>query len=164
VYPKVVLFREPKKTINSYFHYLNNEKGNKFTTNKFLKHWRYGYQAWNKFHLNWLSSNNCIYIQYDDLLENTQIKITELYKCLGYDLSTNTANEAVALSSRENMSIALNKYGDPKAKNKSYNFVTTTKKRETAFSEEQFSLIDEMCQDTFGKLKKIKYKFQNTSL
>lgn len=158
-YKKIVLFRTPKKTINSYYHYLNNEKGNAFTTNAFLKHWRYGYKAWNKFHESWLKSDDCIYVQYEDLLKDTEKKIIELYRLLGYDLSKDIATKAVSLSSRENMATALRNFGDPKAKNKNYNFVTTTKNRETAFADSEFSTIDKMCGETFTKLEIKKYQF-----
>jgi hypothetical protein len=158
-YKKIVLFREPCATLNSYIHYLEKEKNKKFKTTNFINHWRYGCSAWNKFHLSWLHSNDCIFVDYDDLVSDTAEKMCRMYTELGYELSMDIAQEAVSLASRENMAKTLRLHGDPKAKNKNYNFVSTTERREAAFTNNEKVVIKKNCDAVFRRLQNIKHSF-----
>lgn len=123
-YPVVVLFREPVKTFQSYFDYMQNEHGKSYKDFlSFLNSPRVGIYSWLYFHETWMNHKNVVFVSYDELIKNQFIGLKTIYKKLGFEINDELLEQAITASSRENMARIENESGDPSKKNAEYNFV-----------------------------------------
>jgi len=122
-YKSVLIIRKPEDVMVSYYVYLQDEKFKKLPPlSKFIKHWRYGIPAWVNFHKSWYKHYDYL-IKYEELLKDPFKVIKEMYLYFGYDIPDNIIKEALNLSNKENMRKVLKEKGDPKAKNKNFQFI-----------------------------------------
>jgi len=129
-YKKVLLIRKPEDVMISYFIHLQEERGKVFSSfEKFLKHWRYGVPAWKYFHKSWLNKFDYI-LKYEDLIVSPEKEIKKLYKFFNIELDDDLLKKAIFLSRKDNMRKILQKYGDPMAKNKEFQFIRKATKGE----------------------------------
>ncbi|GAA6184562.1 sulfotransferase domain-containing protein [Aliiglaciecola sp. NS0011-25] len=129
-YKSVVLFREPQKALVSYYKYMTNEQGKNYSSfERFLNSSRVGIDYWSLFHRSWLSSENTIFVSYDDLIKNQFVGITQILDLLGYQIEEPIISNSLLLSSRENMAKLESLYGDPNKKNTDFKFVSNNENR-----------------------------------
>lgn len=143
-YSALVLFRNPVSTFQSYYNYMKIEQKKDYSDIKrFISSPRVGLNAWNYFHRTWLSNEDALFISYDELIKNQFIGLDKIYKAFGYDISKETLNQSIELSSRENMARIERELGDPMKKNKNYKFVGTTDSRYEKLDEDIEAFINE---------------------
>lgn len=123
-YPVVVLFREPVKTFQSYFDYMQNEQGKSYKSFlSFLNSSRVGIDSWLYFHATWMRREDVVFVSYDELIKNQFNGLKTVYKKLGFEIDNEVLEQAIKASSRENMARIEKESGDPSKKNAEYNFV-----------------------------------------
>ncbi len=143
-YPALVIYRDPVRTFQSYFNYMNTEqKKNYLDIKRFISSARVGINAWNYFYKTWLSKEDAFFIYYDELIKNQLIGLDKIYKTFGYVISEETLNHSIRLSSRENMARIEAESGDPMKKNKKYKFVGTTESRYKKLDKDIEAFINE---------------------
>ncbi|UYG06057.1 sulfotransferase domain-containing protein [Halomonas sp. M4R1S46] len=143
----VVLYREPVKTLRSYYDYMIYEKGKRFKDEEsFISHWKYGVDSWCYFHNSWLQrecQKKTLFVNYKDLLDNPVSAMELLFFELKKPVFQNSLSTAIEKSSKENMKRVLEKQGDPYAQNENYNFVGDKKDRK--------NLSDNVCKIIYEK-------------
>lgn len=99
----IYLVRNPVSVMNSYFHYttmLNQFTG---TFEEFVKDKNFGLEAWKSHVESWLlrgdSSQRVHMLKYEDLQENPNKTMKNLYKNLGFIIQDDIINKAIELSS-----------------------------------------------------------------
>jgi hypothetical protein len=123
-YRNILLLRDPADTLRSYYIYLTQEKSINFSNgvDGFLSHWRYGIDGWVKFHKYWQGNSDCV-IHYEDLIQNTYQAVKKVLEFHGVDVIDEALIQAVEKSKSDNMKKVLHKEGDPRARNKQFEFV-----------------------------------------
>lgn len=135
-YRKLLLVRNPEDTLVSYFHYIKNEVGKDVHDfEDFVRHWRWGCNGWNYFHSTWLGSYDSL-VHYEELRRDPVGILSEAFKKLNFEVSDSVLEEAIKLSSKENMRTKLKVKGDPFSNNNKYEFVGTDAGR----------TVDNLCQ------------------
>lgn len=153
-YKKVLLLRKPEDVMYSYLVHLEQERGKIFSTqSNFLRHWRYGIDAWYNFHKTWLHNYDYL-IKYEDLLLNPKKTLKEMYEYFSIKLDDEIIEQALELSSKENMRKLLNEKGDPNAKNKNFQFVRNAVKGDgkKKFSKKELEYIYDKTNNLYQNL------------
>lgn len=124
-WPALLIVRNPADVMASYHHSLTEEHGLSFRDiSAFVRHWRYGAAAWERFHLAW-RGRQTVLLRYEDLLADAACQVAAALEQLGCDVPDDVVRHAVELSSRENMRKALADRGDPCSGNPEFQFVGT---------------------------------------
>jgi len=122
-WPALLIVRNPADVMVSCHHYLTEEHGLSFRDmSAFVRHWRYGIAAWERFHLAW-RDHQTVLVRYEDLLADAAGQVAAALGQLGCDVPDDVVQRAVELSSRENMRKALADRGDPCSDNPEFQFV-----------------------------------------
>jgi len=122
-WPALLIVRNPADVMVSYHRYLTEEHGLRFgDMSTFVRHWRYGIAAWERFHVAW-RGHQSVLLRYEDLLVDTTGQVASVLEQLGCDVPADVVARAVELSSRENMRKALAERGDPCSGNPEFEFV-----------------------------------------
>lgn len=155
----LVLYREPVKTLQSYFNYMNNEHSKNYKNLKsFVNSPRVGIDAWIYFHLTWLKSNNAIFVSYDDLVKNRMKGLKKIYNEFGYEIHEDLLERSIQFSNRKEMSIVENEFGDPYRKNKTYSFVASKENRHGTIDLEITNNIKQRSSQVYDLLEKRKLR------
>jgi hypothetical protein len=146
-YKKVLIKREPVKTLASYQQYLEGEHGYSFKSSlHFLKHWRYGVSAYCAYYNSWYEKADYI-IEYENLVKNPLSEIQALLNQFELNISPVIIQNAIDASSRKNMETLRKQKGDPSGKNPNYTFVSKKNNgRKIIFSESEIDFITEYIQ------------------
>ena len=158
-YQAIVLYRNPLKTLQSYYIYMTKEQSKSYANfDEFINSSRVGIDAWNYFHKTWLKHPNALFISYDELIHNQYNGINTIYEKLGYSISKTILMNALEASSRENMVLLEKKVGDPSKKNKNYEFVGLKEDRYVIENQATTSKLISGTSQVFKALEKRKLK------
>jgi hypothetical protein len=157
----VVLFRDPKRSIVSYYHYMKHEHLKDYgALAKFVNSPRKGIDYWNFYHKSWMSSS-AFFVSYDDLLRNPIDGLGLIYKELGVELDSEFLRVAVSRATKEKMANLELTKGDPFKKNINYSFVNKSASRDVreAGMSEVTARIDEECSQVYNALLEKRIRF-----
>lgn len=159
-YPSLVLFREPTKTMLSYYDYMKNEHSKTYLSfGDFLKRSRVGLDAYNLFHDTWLEKGT-LFVSYDELIKNQFTGLKKIYEQLGYPISDEILTQAIENSSRKNMARLEREKGDPTKVSKNYQFVGLKSDRHDSEGHEgDFQFITEKTNSIYEKMMNRRLKF-----
>lgn len=109
-YRVVLLVRDPRDVIVSYYHYLRGLKAIPETTSisDLIQHKQYGIMNWVIHTQSWCLNHNPAsqrlkIFRYEDFLEDTKMQLFLLMETLGIKMDDKSLEEAISLSSKENM-------------------------------------------------------------
>lgn len=129
-YPAVVLFRDPVKSLFSYYQYMAGEHGRTYRNfAHFIRSPRVGVDSWLLFHRSWLTDSQAVFISYEELVSRPGAIVKNLYEKLGFDINEIVIENALRNSSRDAMRVVEVDRGDPNKKNVSFNFVSIDPQR-----------------------------------
>jgi len=137
-YHKVIyLIRDPRAVLVSYHKYIKGIQRNPGDLSAFIRSKRYGIDAWVNHVNSWIDDisyeKRIVYIRYEDLHDNTEQCVSNLYHHLGLSIPKDVIAHAVAQSSLQNMKEreAQWKAGDIKYNSgqSEFNFVGEGKKK-----------------------------------
>lgn len=152
----IYLIRQPWDVMNSYYHFIQSFGYNK-SFEEFVNDKNLGIDAWVNHVEGWLAKGNSAQrlqlVRYEDLKNNPQKVLSEIYQNLGISLSQEIIERAVELSSFENMknSEAFYRNHNP---NYSVEFV-----RQGKSTKQENKKIDEML---ISKVKHLENLFKNS--
>ena len=157
----VVLFRDPKRSIVSYYHYMKHEHLKDYgTLAKFVSSPRKGIDYWNFYHQSWINSS-AIFVSYDDLVKNPVDGLRLMYQKLGVELSSDFLRVVVSRATKERMADLELRRGDPFKKNIDYSFVNKGESRDVQElgMSEIATKIDLQCNHVYSALLKRRIRF-----
>ena len=106
----ILLVREPRDVMVSYFHYLKGLKqiSEATTISELIRDDKYGINSWVKHSKSWYFNHNPSgktfkIFRYEDFLEDTKLQLFLLMECLGIIMDNASLEEAITLSSKERM-------------------------------------------------------------
>lgn len=112
-YKSLVIIRDPFKATPSYRNFLSKARERDVgSIEEFCRDWRYGFNAWAQFIESW-DGRATLIVKYEDLLADPLGEVQKIYAKLGYSVSADVIEKAIAHSSRQNMKSVLEKDGDP---------------------------------------------------
>ena len=153
-FKSIVLYRDPSKTLSSYFSYMNNEhEKNIESLYQFINKPRYGIDAWNLFHKSWLNSS-AYFFKYEDVIKKPELYIKKIYSLHGAEIEDFEIKQALYRSSREEMRKLEISVGDPNKKNKRFEFVGDPLRNSEILTNEITKKIKERTDDTIKELDK----------
>lgn len=122
-YRSVVVIRDPADTLVSYHRHLTGAAGKKLPEmDAFVRHWRYGIDAWRAWYSAWEGHASFI-LRYEDLLVDALGRTGALLEAFDISVDNDSIESSVARSSKDSMRRAQQKRGDPHPKNRDYQFV-----------------------------------------
>ncbi|MEO0455220.1 MAG: sulfotransferase domain-containing protein [Cyanobacteria bacterium P01_A01_bin.114] len=106
----LVLVRDPRDAIVSYYHYLKNYNravSGDMSLSQFIRHKKYGAEAWAKHTDSWLHVNRSEQIikffRYEDLLKDTEKQLYLMLDLMGLETDSENLKTAITACSKENM-------------------------------------------------------------
>lgn len=116
-YRVILLVRDPRDVIVSYYHYLRGLKAIPETTSisDFIQHKQYGVMNWVIHTQSWCLNHNPAsqrlkIFRYEDFLEDTKMQLLLLMETLGIRMDDKSLEEAINLSSIERMRDSENRH------------------------------------------------------
>ncbi|MFB2918689.1 sulfotransferase domain-containing protein [Aerosakkonema funiforme] len=109
-YQRVIfMVRDPRDVLISYYHYLKSFGAipNNWTISELIRDRKFGTEAWNQHTKGWYVSNkegqNIQLFYYEEFIKNPQANLDRLMDILGIKMTEEELQEAIKLSSKENM-------------------------------------------------------------
>jgi Sulfotransferase domain len=106
----VLLVRDPRDVIVSYYSYLKTiqQISDDISISEFIRHQKYGIDNWQKHTQSWCFNNFRVgqivkIFRYEDFLNDPTSNLFSVMKCLGISMNEKLLEEAIILSSKENM-------------------------------------------------------------
>lgn len=106
----ILLVRDPRDVMVSYFHYLKGLKhiSEETTMSELIRDDKYGIISWVKHSKSWYFNHNpegqtFKIFRYEDFLKDTKLQLFHLMECLGIIMDNGSLEEAIKLSSKERM-------------------------------------------------------------
>lgn len=144
----IFLIRNPFNVMLSYYNFLNKLGHIDMDFAKFLKHKKFGIDAWVKHTESWLKTNTgghrfCM-IKYEDLVDNTFETVNRLINLLGWQVDDSIISKAINQSSLKAMRVAEEEYSvlNPKYR---LNFVRKKENKISQLDQESFDYINNKC-------------------
>lgn len=160
----ILLVRDPRDVICSWFNYLNNYQKIEPDTklSEFLNSPKYGIDTWVSHTESWYFNQRMTQIikifRYEDWLKDTTIQLQLVMELLGIKMTVEQINKAIELSSRENMKkLRYTRMSNFHLENKQANFVNQGEQGKGKELTESDRLIIE--QKTSVIANKLGYKF-----
>ena len=112
---KILLIRDPRDVMVSYYHFLNNKKHlpNFNSLSDLMQSKKYGIRSWIKHYKSWVSKADYI-LTYEDMLKNDVIEIENLFNFLNIKYDKANLEAAVEKSRFKNFKKIEEKFGHSK--------------------------------------------------
>lgn len=150
----IYIYRDGFDTLLSYWYFRNAQSPNKYPNiETFSQYYWSGYGHWGEHVYSWLKDKNTnnahkiFAISYEELIKNPVITIENCLKFLEYDIGREKIEEAINLSSKENMKQMSGSASFMKSKDKNFHFVRSTDKNQAK------EKLPKYCKDEFMKYK-----------
>lgn len=158
----LVLVRDPRDAIVSYYHYLKNYNhravSDGMTMSQFIRDKNYGPEAWVAHTESWLNVNRAEQIikffRYEDLLQDTEKQLYLMLDLMGIEADSSTLQAAISACSKENMKQSeLRHMSAGWLKDGQSSFVRQAKANKgSALSDEDRTIIEALTRSTAQKL------------
>ena len=159
-YRVILLVRDPRDVMVSYYHYLKGLKqiSEATTISELIRDDKYGIMSWVKHSKSWYFDHNPAgqrikIFRYEDFLEDTKLQLFLLMESLGIIMDNGSLEEAIALSSKERMKESELKHASLNLVNEKMSFVrqgVANRGRELSESDKKF--IEDSSRDIAGLL------------
>ncbi|GAB4293829.1 MAG: hypothetical protein Kow0098_14980 [Ignavibacteriaceae bacterium] len=162
VFPFVIyLVRDPRDVLVSYYyHHKRYEKNFKLSMDEFINQYDNVYPcSWNEHVSGWLElkgKSNFLFYRYEDLFENSEEILKEIFKMIGFQAGNEKIRAAVDAGKFENMRKLELKFGEGNTVKGDRNIKYLRKGKAAAYLEElnqkQISLVNNKVQSVISKL------------
>lgn len=159
-YRVILLVRDPRDVMVSYYHYLKGLKriSEATTISELIRDDKYGIMSWVKHSKSWYFDHNPAsqrikIFRYEDFLEDTKLQLFLLMESLGIIMDNGSLEEAITLSSKERMKASELKHASLNLVNEKMSFVrqgVANRGRELSESDKKF--IEDSSRDIAGLL------------
>ncbi|CCH96632.1 sulfotransferase domain-containing protein [Microcystis aeruginosa] len=159
-YRVILLVRDPRDVMVSYYHYLKGLKriSEATTISELIRDDKYGIMSWVKHSKSWYFDHNPAgqrikIFRYEDFLEDTKLQLFLLMEYLGIIMDNGSLEEAITLSSKERMKASELKHASLNLVNEKMSFVRqglANRGRDLSDSDRKF--IEDSSRDIAGLL------------
>lgn len=159
-YRVILLVRDPRDVMVSYYHYLKGLKriSEATTISELIRDDKYGIMSWVKHSKSWYFDHNPAgqrikIFRYEDFLEDTKLQLFLLMEYLGIIMDNGSLEEAITLSSKERMKASELKHASLNLVNEKMSFVRqglANRGRDLSDSDRKF--VEDSSQDIAGLL------------
>jgi hypothetical protein len=136
----IYIYRNPISVMKSYYSMCIGLKiiSEKLTFSEFIKHQTFGVEAWKNHVRGWLfnssSSQVVCFLSYESLINDTLFHVDKIYKFFGVNIKSHILEEAIEMSSLNNMGIMEKQHQESDLRYKikyqnDYTFVRTDSER-----------------------------------